>query len=89
MLVTYRAGEDAARPHLVASPLSSRQLGPRAPLVLAGQRIGGPGHFDDLVRELVVRFPNGLGPYVLDGDVLRASEVKVGGGPVIRVVAPP
>ena len=85
MLVTYRAGEDLARPHLVASPLSSRRLGPRAPLVLAGRRIGGSGHFDDLAREFVVRFPGGAGPYVLDGDILRAGAVRVSAGPVIQV----
>jgi diacylglycerol kinase (ATP) len=89
MLVTYRAGEDPSRPHLVASPLGSRQLGPRAPLVLAGRSIGGPGHFDDLVRDFVVRFPGGSGPYVLDGDILRADEVRVGAGPVIHVAEGP
>jgi diacylglycerol kinase (ATP) len=89
MLVTYRAGEDPARPHLVASPLASRQLGPRAPLVLAGRSIGGRGHFDDLVRDFVVRFPGGPGPYVLDGDILRAEEVRVGAGPVIQVAEVP
>ncbi len=87
MMVTYRAGEDLSRPHVVASPLSSRALGPRLPLVLAGKRIGGPGHFDDLVGELAVRFPGDAdGPYVLDGDVLRAREVRVSAGPPIDVV---
>ncbi len=93
MLVTYRAGEDPERPHLVASPLPSGQLGPRAPLVLAGRRIGGRGHFDDLARSFVVRFPDGGhdggGPYVLDGDVLRAASVRVSAGPVIHVAAAP
>jgi diacylglycerol kinase family enzyme len=52
MLVTYRAGEDPGRPHLVASPLPSRRLGPRAPLVLAGRCIGGRGHFADLASRV-------------------------------------
>lgn len=88
MQVTYRAGEDPARIHLVASPLSSRALGPRAPLVLAGKRIGGEGHFDDLVRGFAIRFPDPApdGPYVLDGDMLRAKVVRVRPGPRIRVV---
>jgi hypothetical protein len=88
MRVTYRAGEDPERIHLVASPLSSRALGPRAPLVLAGKRIGGEGHFDDLVRGFAVRFPEGTadGPYVLDGDMLRAKVVRVEPGPRIHVV---
>jgi diacylglycerol kinase (ATP) len=88
LLVTYRAGEDPRRPHLVASPLSSRGLGPRAPLVFAGRSIGGAGHFDDLVGDFAVRFPGGPGPYVLDGDMLRAEVVRVSAGPMIRVVGP-
>ena len=88
MRVTYRAGEDLDRPHLVASPLPSRSLGPRAPLVLAGKRIGGEGHFDDLVRDFTVRFDrDGGGPYVLDGDMLRAPAVLVSAGPRIDVLA--
>ena len=87
MKVTYRAGEDPRRPHLVASPLSARQLGPRAPLVLAGKCIGGAGHFDDLASDFAVRFPDGAaGTYVLDGDMLRADVVRVSAGPVLRVV---
>jgi diacylglycerol kinase family enzyme len=94
MRVTYRAGEDLTRPHLVASPLPSRQLGPRAPLVLAGKRIGGPGHFDDLVQAFEVRFGEASGasdadgPYVLDGDMLRARAVQVSAGPAIKVLRP-
>ncbi|MGK4001996.1 diacylglycerol kinase family protein [Sorangium sp. So ce1036] len=94
MRVTYRAGEDLARPHLVASALSPRELGPRAPLVLAGRRIGGKHHFDDLVRDFTVRFSVpasatslGEGPYILDGDPLRASEVRVSAGPAIDVLS--
>jgi diacylglycerol kinase family enzyme len=85
MRVTYRAGEDRERLHLVASPLPPHALGPRAPLVLLGRSIGGPGHFDDLVRSFVVRFPS-EGPYVLDGDMLRAEEVHVSAGPRIELV---
>ena len=85
MLVTYRAGEDLRRPHFVCSPLTSSQLGPRMPLVLAGKRIGGAEHFDDLVSEFLVRF-DPEGPYVLDGDMLRAREVSVSAGPALRVV---
>jgi diacylglycerol kinase (ATP) len=88
MLVTYRAGEDPDRPHLVASPLPSRALGPRAGRVLAGRSIGGPGHFDDLISELVVRFPEAA-PYVLDGDTLRAETIRLRAGPLLHVVELP
>lgn len=93
MMVTYRAGEDPSRPHLVASALPPRALGPRAPLVLLGRRIGGAGHFDGLVGRFAVRFDqgghaDGRGPYVLDGDMLRATAVEVGAGPTIEVADP-
>jgi diacylglycerol kinase family enzyme len=86
MYVNHRAGEDPERPHLVASPLGTRQLGPQAPRVLTGRPLRGEGVFDDLVREFSVRFPGEGGPYVLDGDVLRARQVTVSAGPRIRVI---
>lgn len=86
MLVTHRAAEDPLRPHLVASPLSVRALGPQAPRVLLGKRLLGSDNFDDLVGEAVLRFPDGPGPYVLDGDLFSAREVRLSAGPRIRVL---
>lgn len=88
MMVTYRAGEDPDRVHLVASPLGPRALGPRVVRVLSGTRIAPPPHFDDLVRSFEVRFADPDGPYVLDGDALRARAVRVQPGPRLRVVVP-
>lgn len=87
MIVNYRAAEDHQRPHLVATPMKVPQLGPRAPLVLAGKPIGGPGHVDALVESLAVRFA-GKGPYVLDGELLDAHEVAVRAGPQLTIVTP-
>jgi diacylglycerol kinase (ATP) len=85
MKVNYRAGEDLERVHLVASQLEPAALGPRAPMVFLGKCIGGRGHVDKLVKTFVVRFsPDG--PYVLDGEMLRATEVSVQAGPQIDVV---
>jgi hypothetical protein len=85
MLVTHRGGEDPSKPHLVASPLSPRALGPQWPLVALGKRLVGSGNFDDLVREFTVEFDSNDGPYVLDGDMFRAKTVTVRAGPQIRV----
>lgn len=84
MLVTYRAGEDPTRPHLVASPLSPRALGPQWPLVALGKRLLGPDNFDDLVGSFRIDFPE-RGPYVLDGDTFHARAVTVSAGPRILV----
>lgn len=88
MLVTYRAGEDPDRPHLVATPMSPRQLGPRAPLVLAGKPIGGRDGVDRLVRSFTLRF-DGEGSYVLDGELFPATTVEVSAGPQLEVVSCP
>jgi diacylglycerol kinase (ATP) len=90
MIVTHRAAEDPRRPHLVVNSLPSRRLGWRMPLVLAGRSIGGEDAFDDLAESFVVRFGGGAaeGPFVLDGDIFRASAVHVSAGPEIDVVTP-
>lgn len=88
MKVCYRAGEEPDRVHLVASQLAPRHLGPRAPFVMAGRSIGGPGHVDRLVESFEVVFPGDQGPYVLDGDMFRAKSVRVTAGPIIPIVGP-
>jgi hypothetical protein len=85
MLVTYRAAEEMDRFHCVASALPPKQLGPQMPRVLAGKRLRGVDHVDELAREVHLRF-HADGAYVLDGEVLRAREVAVTAGPTIRVV---
>ncbi len=91
MRVTPRAGRTAGAFHVVASALGPRGLGPQLPRVLAGKRLRGHGHVDvPAARELVLRF---AGPqqnekaYVLDGDVIRAREVRVSAGPAIDVLS--
>jgi hypothetical protein len=85
MMLTYRASEETARFHAVASALGARSLGPQMPLVLSGRRLLGEHHVDDLVRTLTIDFPTD-GPYVLDGEVFRAPRVSVTAGPVIDVI---
>ena len=85
MRVTPRAGEALDAFHAVASPLGARALGPQMPLVLAGKALVGAGHVDaPRARALDVRFAAD-DAYVLDGDPIRAREVRVAVGPVIDV----
>jgi hypothetical protein len=90
MRVTHRGGEERGRPHVVVSGLLPRALGPRLSRVLRGIPIGAPPepHFDDLARELVVSFPDGAGPFVVDGDLRVAQRVVVTAGPVLRILRP-
>ena len=88
MMVLYRAGNDPARVHFVASPLGAPLLGPQMPLVLLGKRLLGPGHVDVLAREARVRFAE-RDAYVLDGDVHAAREVTVRPGPRLVLLTPP
>jgi hypothetical protein len=86
MRVTYRGGEDPERPHLVASALAPRKLGPQWPRVVLGHRLVGAGNFDGLVRRFIIAFGAEPGPYVLDGDTYRTHELRVSAGPPIDVV---
>ncbi len=87
MRVTHRAAEDPERPHLVASPLSARKLGPQAPRVLLARALKGADNFDGLYTELRIEFPEARGPWVLDGDVFFSNTVQVSAGPCVRVAA--
>ena len=84
MRVTYRAGEDPMRPHVVASALAPRRLGPQLWRVLLGLRLRGEGGFDGLVHELGLHFPEPTS-YVLDGDRFVASALTVKAGPVVEI----
>jgi diacylglycerol kinase family enzyme len=85
--VTYRAGEDRNRLHLVASTAAPRELGPQALRVLRGRPLRPPGTLDRLVREFMVDFGTQPGPFVLDGDLYLGTCVRVAPGPTLTVLA--
>lgn len=88
MQVCYRAGEHPTRFHVVASSLPPKELGPRAPLVMLGRRIGGHLHVDELASEVELAFTRGQGRFVLDGDLFRADRFTVTAGPILPIVGP-
>jgi len=87
MRLTYRAGEHLDRFHAVATPLGPRALGPQMPLVLAARPLLGP-RIDALAARLELRFAEGRGAYVLDGDLFRADAIALTPGPAIDVIEP-
>jgi diacylglycerol kinase family enzyme len=85
-LVTYRAGEQSERFHVVASGLPPSALGPQMPRVLAGRPLRGEPRVDALAASLRIDFQEENGGYVLDGDVMRARWVRVQPGPTLSVL---
>lgn len=83
----YRASESFARFHVVATPLGPRALGPQMTRVLRGLPLLGP-RVDALAAELTLRFPDGTGSFVVDGELVRGEAVRVSAGPVIEVLEP-
>lgn len=87
MKVTYRAGEDPRRLHLVASSLPPARLAPQLGRVLRGRALQGRGAVDALAGTFSVRFMQ-RGSYVLDGDLFDASALEVEPGPPLSVLLP-
>lgn len=85
-LVTYRAGSEARRFHVVASGLPPSELGRQMPRVIAGRGLLGQPHVDALAGSLQLSFEAGEDGYVLDGDVFRASSVTVEAGPIVPIL---
>jgi diacylglycerol kinase family enzyme len=87
VLATYRAGESLERFHVVASALSARGLGGQVPNVLLGRPMAGRDGVDALAASLLVTFQQ-RGAFVLDGELLRAEQVRVTAGPVLPLMRP-
>jgi diacylglycerol kinase family enzyme len=87
----YRAGEERARFHVVATSLGPAKLGPQLPLVMAGKPLLGAKNVDALAHVLEVRFRGddgeSEGAYVLDGELLRTKSVRVTAGPVLKILS--
>ena len=53
--------------------------------VLSARPLRDP-KIDTLAERLTLRFPEGRGAYVLDGDLIRSDVVDVTAGPTLRIV---
>jgi hypothetical protein len=91
MRLLHRAAEETTRFHVVATPLEPSRLGPQLPLVLAGRPLLGSRNVDALATTLELRFgaagAEAEGAYVLDGELLRATFLRVTAGPVLRTLS--
>ncbi|HEY6459188.1 MAG TPA: diacylglycerol kinase family protein [Polyangiaceae bacterium] len=84
---TYRAGELPGQFHVVASGLPPRGLAREFHRVLTGRPMRGEPRVDALAASLRVRFDEECS-YVLDGDVVRARDVRLAPGPTVRFLTP-
>lgn len=84
---TYRAREKRGAFHTVASGLPPRGLALQFPRVLTGRPMRGEPRVDALATSLRVVFDE-RAAYVLDGDLMRAREVRVEPGPTLRLIVP-
>ncbi|MCL2447395.1 MAG: hypothetical protein FWD17_00455 [Polyangiaceae bacterium] len=87
-LVTYRAGKEPGRFHVVASGLPPHRLGPQMTRVLLGQPLAGEPRVDALAQNVRIDFAGDGGSYVVDGDVLRARSIVIESGPLLRMMVP-
>jgi diacylglycerol kinase family enzyme len=84
---TYRARQSAERFHVVASGLAPRALAAQLPRVLAGKPLTGDPRIDALATDLTMSFERSDAAYVLDGEVLPASTVRVTLGPTLSILS--
>jgi hypothetical protein len=85
MRLLHRAAESTERFHFVATPAPPRALAPQMFRVLSGVPLRDP-KIDTLAETVTLRFPEGTGAYVLDGELLRSDRVEIEAGPVLRFV---
>ncbi|MCS6899150.1 MAG: diacylglycerol kinase family protein [Myxococcales bacterium] len=83
--VTYRAGEQPDRLHLVASYATPWQLGLQSPRVLLGKPLSRATTVDVLAQEIRVDFLK-EGASILDGDWLTARSLTLMVGPSLPAI---
>lgn len=87
MKVTWQAGRQPQRFHLVASGLSTTSMALQLHRVVRGQPLAGAPHLDRLAQRAEVRFAQPQ-TYTLDGDLFRATTVALAVGPRVWVARP-
>jgi diacylglycerol kinase (ATP) len=85
--ITYRAMERPGHFHLVASGLPAFELARQLHRTLLSRSLVGEPHFDLLARETVIEFERPE-PYIMDGDLFRATRLVLRRGPAVRLCLP-
>jgi diacylglycerol kinase family enzyme len=85
MKVTWQAGRQPGRFHLIASGLSTVAMGLQLRAVMAGRPLTGSPHLDTLATSARIRFAEPQ-TFTLDGELFRERDVKISVGPRLWVV---
>ncbi|HUS65058.1 MAG TPA: diacylglycerol kinase family protein [Kofleriaceae bacterium] len=87
MKVTWQAGKQPGRFHLIASNLSTVAMGLQLHRVLAGQPLAGSPHLDTLAAHARIRFAEPQ-TFTLDGELFRERDVDIAVGPRLWIARP-
>lgn len=85
MRVTWQAGREPGRFHVIASSLSTTAMALQVHRVLLGRPLSGFPHLDRLARSMEIRF-RAPHSYTLDGELFRERRVVIGMGPRVRLL---
>lgn len=83
--IAWRARQERSKFHLVASELSTFQLGAQSHRVMRGLPLIGQPNLDVLAAKTQIEFAEEE-PYTLDGELFRARQVEIVLGPRVEMV---
>jgi diacylglycerol kinase family enzyme len=87
MKVTWQAGRQPGRFHLIASELSTTKMALQVHRVLGGKPLDGGPHLDVLAQNARIEFAQPQ-TYTLDGDLFRETIVDISVGPRLWIARP-
>jgi diacylglycerol kinase family enzyme len=87
MKVTWQAGQQPGRFHLIASELSTTRMALQVHKVVTGRPLDGGPHLDVLAQRARIEFAQPQ-TYTLDGDLFRETIVDISVGPRLWIARP-
>jgi hypothetical protein len=87
MKVLHAAGKVPGTMHFLASAMSPQTMASQFHRPFLGQPLEAPGHHDIVCREVEIRLQRPQ-PYLVEGDLFRASHVRLAAGPRVRILCP-
>jgi diacylglycerol kinase family enzyme len=87
MKVTWQAGRQPGRFHLIATELSTTKMALQLHKVLGGRPLSGGPHLDVLAKSATIEFAQPQ-TYTLDGDLFRETRVDIAVGPRLWIARP-